>query len=420
MGDVAVKTIPAKGRPWSELKAELEDAKKDDFSWRKGRMALYFYYLNEEVKRVQQEAYLAYWTENAMGQRAFPSMQKLESEVMQMGLSLLNAPAAAVATFTSGGTESIFLAVKTARDWARATKGILTPNMIMPRTAHPAFDRAAEYLSIEVIRVKSTRNDFRADVQEMERRINKDTIMLIGSAPNYPYGVFDQIEEIATLAAARGLWMHVDACVGGFLAPFVRKLGYDIPDFDFSIPGVMSISADLHKYGYAAKGASLMMLRDGELLKHQTFTFNNWERGAYANNTAQGTRSGGAVASAWAVMNFLGEEGYMKWAAVIMDTVEKLTSGIKEIPGLTVLEPHELCLFVYRSIDADLDIGAVAEAMTARGWFVGRQAEPPGIHMHLNPVHAETADDYLEHLREAVAEVRATRKQASAAVGRTY
>jgi sphinganine-1-phosphate aldolase len=420
MGDVAVKTIPAKGRPWSELKAELEDAKKDDFSWRKGRMALYFYYLNEEVKRVQQEAYLAYWTENAMGQRAFPSMQKLESEVMQMGLSLLNAPAAAVATFTSGGTESIFLAVKTARDWARATKGILTPNMIMPRTAHPAFDRAAEYLSIEVIRVKSTRNDFRADVQEMERRINKDTIMLIGSAPNYPYGVFDQIEEIAALAAARGLWMHVDACVGGFLAPFVRKLGYDIPDFDFSIRGVMSISADLHKYGYAAKGASLMMLRDGELLKHQTFTFNNWERGAYANNTAQGTRSGGAVASAWAVMNFLGEEGYMKWAAVIMDTVEKLTSGIKEIPGLTVLEPHELCLFVYRSIDADLDIGAVAEAMTARGWFVGRQAEPPGIHMHLNPVHAETADDYLEHLREAVAEVRATRKQASAAVGRTY
>lgn len=213
-----MKAIPTKGRPWSELKAELEDAKKNDFSWRKGRMALYFYYLNEEVKRVQQEAYLAYWTENAMGQRAFPSMQKLESEVMQMGLSLLNAPATAAATFTSGGTESIFLAVKTARDWARATKGIATPNMIMPRTAHPAFDRAAEYLSINVIRVKSTRNDFRADVQEMERRINKDTIMLVGSAPNYPYGVFDQIGEIAALAAARGLWMHVDACVGGFRA----------------------------------------------------------------------------------------------------------------------------------------------------------------------------------------------------------
>jgi sphinganine-1-phosphate aldolase len=419
-GEITMKSIPTTGRPWSELKSELEDAKKDDFSWRKGRMALYFYYLNEEVKRVQQEAYLAYWTENAMGQRAFPSMQKLETEVMQMGLSLHNAPTGAAATFTSGGTESIFLAVKTARDWARATKGIVTPNMVIPRTAHPAFDRAAEYLNIEVVRIKSGRNDFRADIQQIERQITNDTIMLVGSAPNYPYGVFDQIGELAALAQSRGLWMHVDACVGGFLAPFVKKLGYDIPDFDFTIPGVMSISADLHKYGYAAKGASLMMLRNGELLKHQTFTFSNWERGAYANNTAQGTRSGGAVASAWAVMNFLGEDGYTKWAAVIMDTVEKLSTGIKAIPGLTVLEPHELCLFVYRSIDADLDIGAVAEVMTARGWFVGRQAEPPGIHMHLNPVHAETADEYLEHLQEAVAEVRRGRKQATGPAERTY
>lgn len=413
-------SIPTKGRPWSELKTELENAKKNDFSWRKGRMALYFYYLNEEVKKVQQEAYLTYWTENAMGQRAFPSMKKLESEVIEMGLSLLHAPANATATFTSGGTESIFLAVKTARDWARATKGKTNPNMVIPRTAHPAFDRAAEYLNISVIRVKTTRNDFRADVAEMEQRIDKDTIMLMGSAPNYPYGVFDQIGDIAALAQKHGLWMHVDACVGGFLAPFVRKLGYDIPDFDFSIAGVTSISADLHKYGYAAKGASLMLLRDADLQKHQVFNFSNWERGAYMNSTAQGTRSGGAVASAWAVMNFLGEEGYMKWAAVIMDTVGKLTDGIKAIPGLTVLEPHELCLFVYRSVDPDLDIGAVADAMTERGWFVGRQAEPPGIHMHLNPVHAETADEYLEHLREAVGEVRRTRAKAAGPAGRTY
>jgi sphinganine-1-phosphate aldolase len=413
-------SIPAKGRPWPELKAELEDAKKDDFSWRKGRMALYFYYLNEEVKKVQQEAYLAYWTENAMGQRAFPSMKKLESGVIEMGLSLLHAPPRATATFTSGGTESIFLAVKTARDWARATKDITTPNMVIPRTAHPAFDRAAEYLNIHVTRVTTTRNDFRADIAGMERRIDENTIMLLGSAPNYPYGVFDQIGEIAALAQKNGLWMHVDACVGGFLAPFVQKLGYDIPDFDFRIPGVTSISADLHKYGYAAKGASLMMLRDADLQQYQVFNFNNWERGAYMNSTAQGTRSGGAVASAWAVMNFLGEDGYMKWAAVIMDTVEKLTDGIKAISGLTVLEPHELCLFVYRSVDPGLDIGAVADAMTERGWFVGRQAEPPGIHMHLNPVHAESADEYLEHLRMAVEEVRGARKKAAAPAGRTY
>ncbi len=412
--------IPAKGRPWAELKTELETAKKDDFSWREGRMALYFYYLNEEVKQVQQEAYLAYWTENAMGQRAFPSMKKLETEVMEMGLSLMHAPKEAAATFTSGGTESIFLAVKTARDWARATKGITNPNMVIPRTGHPAFDRAAEYLNIKVVRVPTTRNDFRADVQEMERRIDGDTIMLLGSAPNYPYGVFDQIADIAALAQERGLWMHVDACVGGFLAPFVKQIGYDIPPFDFSIPGVTSISADLHKYGYAPKGASLMMLRDQALQKHQTFTFDNWERGAYASNTAQGTRAGGAVAAAWAVMNFLGQDGYEKWAAVIMDTVEKLTTGINAIPGLAVIEPHELCIFAYHSKDPSLDIGAVADAMLARGWFVGRQAEPRGIHMHLNPVHAETADLYLEDLAGAVKEVRGTRARNSGPVERTY
>ena len=412
--------LPAKGRPWDELKAELEAAKKDDFKWREGRMALYFYYLNEEVKRVQQEAYCAYWTENAMGQRAFPSMKKLETEVLEMGLSLHHAPPEAVATFTSGGTESIFLAVKTARDWARETKGITEPNIVMPRTAHPAFDRAAGYLGMRVIRVPSTRNDFRADVAAMASRIDGNTVMLLGSAPNYPFGVFDPIGEIAALAQSHGLWMHVDACVGGFLAPFVRELGQDIPPFDFAVPGVTSISADLHKYGYAPKGASMMMLRDIALQRFQTFEFKDWERGAYVSNTAQGTRAGGVVAAAWAVMNFLGREGYVHWARVIMDTVETLTAGINAIDGLAVLEPHELCIFVYRSTDPALDIGAVAEAMTTRGWFVGRQAEPAGIHMHLNPVHAETADMYLEDLRASVAEVRETRARAERPVERTY
>ncbi|XWN30495.1 MAG: aspartate aminotransferase family protein [Devosia sp.] len=415
-----MKTIPAQGRPWDELKAELEEAKKDDFSWRDGRMALYFYYLDDEVKRVQQEAYLSYWTENAMAQRAFKSMRALEQDVMDMAISLHHGGEDAAATFTSGGSESIFMALKTARDWARATKGIDRPNIVIPRTGHPTFDRASEFLGLEVRRVPTTRNDFRADPGEMEKRIDGDTIMLMGSAPNYPFGVFDPIRDIAALAEARGLWMHVDACVGGFLAPFVKKLGYDIPDFDFAVPGVMSISADLHKYGYAPKGASMMLLRDKALQEYQTFTFNNWERGPYASNLTQGTRSGGAVAAAWAVMNFLGEDGYVKWAKVLMNTVEALTDGIDKIPGLAVLKPHELCLFVYHSVDPDLDIGAVAEAMTERGWFVGRQAEPEGIHMHLNPVHSEGIEHYLSDLESAVDDVRATGARQTVAAGRTY
>ena len=412
--------IPAKGRPWDELKSELEDAKKNDFKWEEGRMALYFYYLDEEVKRVQQEAYKAYWTENAMGKKTFFSMQKLESEVLAMGLSLHHAPETARATFTSGGSESIFMAMKTARDWARDTKSVTEPNIVIPRTAHPAFDRSAAFLGVKSIRVPTTRADFRAEPAELEKLFDANTIMTMGSAPNYPFGVFDPIADIAEVAQKHGLWMHVDACVGGFLAPWVRKLGHDIPEFDFVIPGVTSISADIHKYGYAPKGASMMMLRDEAMHKYQLFEFNNWERGAYVNDTMQGTRAGGVVAAAWAVMNYLGEDGYMKWARILMDTVAKLTNGIDAIEGLSVLKPHELCLFVYRSDDPQLDIWAVAEAMTKRGWFVGRQFEPKGIHMHLNPVHAKTADLYLSDLAASVKEVRQSGAVSRQPIGATY
>lgn len=415
-----MKNIPERGRPWAELKTELEDAKKEDISWREGRMALYFYYLDEEVKRVQQEAYTSYWTENAMGQKAFLSMRKLEQDVMDMGLSLHHAPEGAAATFTSGGSESIFLALKTARDRARDLKGVTQPNIVLPRTAHPAFDRAAHYLGLEVIRVPTTRKDYRADPAELEKRINANTIFIMGSAPNYPFGVFDPIKEIAEVALRHDLWMHVDACVGGFLAPFAKMLGYDIPSFDFAVPGVTSISADLHKYGYAPKGASLMMLRDAALQKHQTFDWANWERGPYVSNTTQGTRAGGAVAAAWAVMNYLGQDGYKKWAKVLMDTVTKLTDGIDKMDGLRVLSPHELCIFVYVSDDPALDIGMVADAMTKRGWFVGRQAEPKGIHMHLNPVHAVSADLYLSDLAASVEEARGSAAKPSVAAAATY
>jgi glutamate/tyrosine decarboxylase-like PLP-dependent enzyme len=415
-----MKTLPAKGRPWEELKQELEAAKSGDYSWREGRMALYFYYLDEEVKRVQQEAYLAYWTENAMGKKAFQSMQKLESDVLEMGLALHHAPEAAMATFTSGGSESIFMALKTARDRARAEKGVTRPNMVIPRSAHPAFDRAAAFLGVDVVRVPTTRPDYRADPAELEKRFDARTIFTMGSAPNYPYGVFDPIADIARVAQKHDLWMHVDACVGGFLAPFARKLGYPIPEFDFAVPGVTSISADLHKYGYAPKGASMMMLRDRALHRYQVFEFGNWERGPYINDTMQGTRAGGVVAAAWAVMNFLGEEGYLKWTRVLMDTVTKLTEGIDRIPGLRVLKPHELCLFVYTSDDPGLPIAAVADAMGRRGWFVGRQAEPAGIHMHLNPVHAVSADLYLRDLAHSVEEARRTGARAPDKVGATY
>lgn len=409
--------IPAKGRPWPELKAELEAAKEGDFSWRDARIPVFVFHLDDALTQVQQEAYCAYWTENNLGQRAFPSLARLEGEVRAMGLRLLNAPEGAAATFTSGGSESIYLAMRTARDWARATKGISAPNVIVPRSAHPQFSRAGHDLCIDVIRVPTTRADFRADVAGMEARIDANTIMLVGSAPNFPFGVFDPIAEIAALAQSRGLWMHVDACVGAFLAPFAAMLGHPIPSFDFTVPGVTSVSADIHKYGMAPKGASLLLLRDAALQEHQWFRFDDWERGHYQALVAQGTRPGGAVAAAWAVMNHLGEDGYLRCARMVMDTKAKLVAGVRAIEGLAVLEPSELSIFAYRPDDPGLDLEALAAAMTRCGWFISRLAEPAAIHLVINPSHHVSADRYLADLRAAVAEVRAsgTRGQAQAA-----
>jgi len=412
--------IPQKGLPWEAIAPMLDGAKADDFSWREGRMAVYYYYLDQDLRDVQVNAYTSFWTENNLGKRAFPSLTKLENDVIAFALRLMNAPDDAAGTFTSGGSESIFLALQTARDWARAEKGIREPNFVVPRTAHPGFSRAGHALGVDIRRVVTTRNDFRADAAAMEGRIDDNTIGLVGSAPNYPFGVIDPIREIAAVAQKRGLWMHVDACVGGYLSPWVKRLGYALPDWDFNVPGVTSISADLHKYGMAPKGASTMLLRSEELkTKYQQFDFRDWERGQYLAYTMQGTRPGGAVAGAWAVLQHLGEDGYLRCAKLLMDTTKALVEGINAIPGLEVLEPHDLCIFVTRSTDPTLDIGAVSDAMVARGWFVGRQAEPAGIHMALNPAHHATVEPYLRDLRASVDEVRAAGTKGKAA-GSTY
>ena len=415
------KTIPARGRPWEALSAELEAAKQGDYAWKKGRVPLYVYWLNEELARVQQQAYEAYWSENALGMRAFPSLKRLEDEVIGMGLSLLHAPDGAGATFTSGGSESIFLALRAAREKARIERGIETPNIVIPQTAHLTFNRAAMFQQIEVRRIPTGAN-FQADVAGMEEAIDDNTVALVGSAPNYPFGVVDPIDSIASLAASRGLWMHVDACVGGFLAPWAKRLGEPLPDWDFSVPGVTSISADLHKYGMAAKGASLMMVRDAALREFHKFESRAWERGLYAGYSTTGTRPGGAIAAAWATMNFLGEEGYLECARKILHARDVMVAGIGAIPGLEVLRPYGMCIFVWRATDPAIDHNTLAAALDRRGWLVSRQSQPDGFHLALNPVHDEIAEEYVADVGAAVREVRgqANEDLQKAAVGQTY
>jgi glutamate/tyrosine decarboxylase-like PLP-dependent enzyme len=301
---------------------------------------------------------------------------------------------------TSGGTESILMAVKTARDFARAERGITEPEMVLPASVHPAFQKAAHYFGVKALNVPLA-PDFRADVEAMRAAIGPRTVLVVGSAPAYPHGVMDPIAELAALAREKGVLFHVDACLGGFLLPFARRLGHELPDFDFAVPGVTSLSADLHKYGYAAKGASLILYRTPELRRHQFFTYSDWCGGIYASPSMAGTRPGGAIAAAWAILKYLGEEGYLRLSRTVLDTARTLREGISAVPGLKLLGQPQLSVFSFSS--DTLDVYALGDAMEARGWKLDRQMGPPALHLMVTPVHATVVEPFLADLRACAA-----------------
>lgn len=404
--------LPKTGIAWSELDRKLDDARAQDVDWRRGRIGVYIHYAGEDVLEVAKKAYLKYFSENGLGPKAFPSLARFESEVIAMTLGLLNGGPDSAGSMTTGGTESIFLAVKAARDWARRHRPEITQaEIVAAQTAHPAFNKAAHFLGLRVSRVP-VRDDFCADPAAMEAAIGRDTIMLVGSAPAFPHGVVDPIEALGALAQRSGLWLHVDACVGGFIAPFARKLGAAIPAFDFSVPGVRSISADLHKYGYTAKGASTVLYRDRESLAFQAYEFDDWPRGKYATQTLVGTRAGGAIAAAWAVMNYLGEAGYLRITERVLATRRAIEDGVRSL-GFEVWGKPQLGILAYGS--AQDDIFAVADRLGERGWFVGRLNEPRGIHLMLNLTHEPVVGEYLADLAAARDEARIAPRAATAA-----
>lgn len=392
--------LPKKGKSRAELRGLMHEARAGDVDWRRGRVASLVFYAGDEILETVKEAYLMFFSENGLSPSAFPSLRRFESEVVAMVADLLHGEGA-VGTLTAGGTESLLLAVKTARDWAFAQRPeVRTPEIVMPATAHPALDKAAHYFRLRAVRVP-VGEDFRADIAALREAITGETVLLVGSAPGYVHGVIDPIEAIAGLAAERGILCHVDACMGGFVLPFLPKLGYAVPPFDLRVEGVTSISADLHKYGFSAKGASALLYRSEALHRHQGFEFGDWPSGRYRTETLAGTRPGGAIAAAWAVMQALGEEGYLTLVERVMTTTARLIQGINGIPGLQVWGSPAASLFGYGS--RTLDIFAVADGMVAKGWFVNRQQDPPGIHLTVTPAHEPIVEEYLADLA-AVAE----------------
>lgn len=400
--------LPREGLPAEEVFERMEAARADDVDWRDGRVGLYVHSGGDDVLAVAREAYSRFFSENALGPTAFPSLARFERDVIAWTGDLLRAEHPA-GNITSGGTESILLAMKSIRDWARAAgRGGDRPEVLAPYSAHPAFSKAADLLGMQVTRTPLG-SGYAADVGAMDAAVTPRTVAIVGSAPGFPHGIVDPLPEIALVAGRHSLWMHVDGCVGGFILPFAERAQYPVTPFDFRLDAVRSISADLHKYGFAAKGASTIVYRDAESHAYQPYHFDQWPRGHYTAPTIAGTRPGGAVAAAWAVMRYLGVDGYVRIAKTIYAARDAMMAGIRSHPELQILGEPQGPIVTFAA--PDLDIFAVAEALTDRGWFVTRGAEPPCIHLGmLTALHVPVVDRYLDDLDAAMAEVRDGRR----------
>jgi sphinganine-1-phosphate aldolase len=397
------KLFPETGQDATSLLSEMKAVKEKDASWKNGKMLGYIYYPGEETAKVLQEVYQIFSCDNALNPSLFTSLKKFENESVAMVAGLLNAGPEAAGNLTTGGTESIMMAVKTFRDKARHDHPeILEPEILMPASTHPAFDKAAHFLDVKTVHAP-LRADKRVDISEMEKLISPRTILLVASAPCFPYGVVDPVEEIGMLAMKYSIPLHVDACMGGLMLPFVEMLGYPVPLFDFRVDGVTSISADIHKYGYSPKGASVILYKSHEIRKYQFFVSVDWSGGIYGSPTLLGSKSGGPIAAAWAVLKYLGKDGYLRMAKEVMETTRKLQNGINSINGLRVISDPEMSVFAFTS--DTLDIFAIGDELSAKGWHLDCLQFPKCLHVTVSYHNASMADDFLEQLSMATAKV---------------
>lgn len=404
MGGDDTPTFPAAGRPADDVIAAIRGGRHDDADWRAGRTFSLVYNPDDpELERLQDAVAHEYLHENYLNPFAFPSLLRMEREVVAMGADLVHGNPRG-GKLTSGGTESLFLAVQVARDHARTARGIAEPTIVVPATAHPAFAKACHYLDVDEVRVP-VGPDGRADVAATEHvldgEVGERAALVVGSAPCYPYGVVDPIPDLAALAAGRGVLCHVDACLGGWLLPFLERLGEPIPPWDMRVPGVTSLSADIHKYGWSFKGASLLLHARDELLRHQYFLSDGWPGGLYGSATTAGTRPAAPIAAAWATINYLGEAGYRRLTAQVRDAARRLRAGVEAIEGLHVTGDPVPGVMEVSTDEGGPDLGAVADVMDDRGWHLDRQQG--GLHAIVSPSHLAVADRFLADLADAVA-----------------
>jgi len=416
--------MPEHGLPRGEVMQRLLALKQGDQDWRGGRVFSLVYSAGDDVHELLSDALALFSAENGLNVLAFPSIGVMQHDIVRNTATLLGAdePEAGGAVegyLTSGGTESLLQAVKTARDVGRE-RGLRRPGVVCGESAHAAFTKAADWFDVDLVRVPVDA-DYRVSAAALEAACTDDTIMVVASAPTYPQGVIDPVADIAALAQRRGILCHVDACMGGYLLPFLRELGRldgdgdgddDDVAFDFRVPGVTSMSADVHKYGYASKGVSVILYRDHALARKQLFVTSDWLGGFYASSAMAGTRPAGPIAAAWAVIMHLGREGYLELSRVAHDAALELRRGVEAIDELEVRGDPPATVLAFGAKDPEaLDIFAVGERLAADGWYLDRQNRPDSLHATVHAGSATTVPALVRDLGRAVKAVGSTRTE---------
>ncbi len=398
-------SLPEDGRNRDEIIKEMEEMRsEEDNRWQEGFVSGAVYHGDKEHIEFLNKVYALNSQTNPLHSDLWPSTTKFEAEIVSMTAEMMNGNEGVIGTVSSGGTESILLAMKSYRDQAEAKKGITEPEMIVPISAHAAFDKAAQYFKIKLIRIPVDK-EFKADVDAARKAITDNTIVMIGSAPSFPHGIVDPIEELSELARQNGVGFHTDSCLGGFVLPWAEKLGYPVPKFDFRLPGVTSISADTHKYGYAAKGTSVILYRDQELQHFQYYKTADWQGGLYFSPTFAGSRSGALSCACWASMISIGKKGYLDATKRILETAEIIKKGIQEIPELRIMGDP---LWVIAFASDKYNIYKIMDHMTEKRWNLNGLQKPPCIHLCITLRHTQpgVAERFIKDLKDAVAYVK--------------
>ena len=401
MGDQALIRIPEKGLSEDEVFKRLTAFSDRDIPWREGKTLAYIYDGGPDVERVAKRAYMQYLTENALDPTVYPSLPQIENELVSMAASLLGGDENVVGNFVTGGTEGCLLAVKTARDWFRAQHpDVKEPEIVLPVTAHAAFHKGADYFGLKKVMVPVDSGSFKAIPAAIEKAITGRTALIVASACSYAHGVVDPVPEIAAIAKARDVLFHVDGAIGGFVLPYFKRLGAKVTPFDFSVPGVTSITMDYHKYAYCPKGAAIILYRNKDIRRFQLFATADWTGYTLVNPSITSARSGGPMAAAWAVLNFVGDNGYLEFARRSLEATRKIVAGIRAIPHLKVLGEPESNLVAFTA--EGFSVFPIIDEMKERGWYIqpqfGYHGSIENIHLSIGQSALEKVDGFLKDL----------------------